>query len=54
MGKKLQEDIAEYRRQAELARHHAEHARSQETKDGFIKMAIEWDKLADAAGKAWD
>jgi hypothetical protein len=46
-----QDQKTEYRRQAKLAREHAETARTPEIKEGFLQMAQEWDKLADAVAK---
>jgi hypothetical protein len=44
-------DIAEYRKQAELARELAEKALAQEVREGRLDVAREWDKLAEVAAK---
>jgi hypothetical protein len=45
-------EIAAYRKQAELARQLADKATSQPMKDDYRKLVQEWLKLADAVAKS--
>ena len=41
------QNVAHYRKQAEDARRHADAALTQEGREGYLKLAVDWDKLAD-------